>query len=130
MTAGLLIVNIVGMINYPYNDTGYNEKTRVTEFIRSDLLQNNYPCMAISFITNPGEGVGYRYLFWKNGIKTTAISSDVPVYTIVMPWWFSTDSVVVKYGKVGVIPPKEKAYDFSKCQEDLNTTTDMFGFVN
>lgn len=101
--------------------------------IKKDILAKNYPCFGITYITTPGEDVGFRYLFYLNNLRLTHPSSGVPVYNIVIPDELSAKEVEIKFGHIGIILPKN---DFSKdslekvCSlPNTNLTDPVFGFV-
>ena len=55
--------NYQKLINYPVNRSGYYDKKNLVEEIRSNAGFHNYPCISISYITDPGYELGYRYFF-------------------------------------------------------------------
>lgn len=116
----------------PYH-IGYVEKRGITQFIVSDLQKNDFPCVAINYITLPGENVGFRYLFYINNLKLAPPSNKVPVYSIVFPYEWSKKEVTAVFGHMGVIPPakipprKDLEYDCSG--QNTNLTDPMFGYV-
>lgn len=116
----------------PYH-VGYVERKAIAEYITSDAKEKNFPCVAINYITMPGENVGFRYLFYLNNLKLAPPSNKVPVYSIVFPYEWSKNEISKTFGHMGVIlpskiPPRESlGYDCSGA--NTNLTDPMFGFV-
>ncbi len=140
MSVGILILGIFLASNvYAYftrsvNANGYLERKAVISYIKNDSRQHNYPCVSLSFITSPGNDLGYRYFTWELGLKTKPISNDVPVYSIVFPLSL-VDSFDKSFGALGVINPNYKQYNDKTIQKacegsDFTTTQPMFGFTN
>lgn len=129
----LTIRNIYHYITDQPFHIGYVEKKNITEFIVSDSKKNNFPCVAINYITLPGENVGFRYLFYLHKLKLAPPSNKVPVYSIVFPYEWSKKEVKAVFGHMGVIPPakiplrKNLEYDCSGA--NTNLTDPLFGYV-
>jgi hypothetical protein len=128
------IVNLDRFISLPINKSGYVERNQVIDAIKTDQKTRNFPCVSISYITNPGYDRGYRYFIWHQGVKTKQISDKVPVYTIVFPLKkiFQVDRT---FGAIGLIYPDYKKYNAAEiekaCQgDDFNLTDTMIGFTN
>jgi len=120
--------------SYPYSDNGYIYKQALVQEIKSDALQMGYPCVSVSYITNPGYDRGYRYLFLMNDLKLKPISDKVPVYSIVFPMKkiFPTDK---SFGTIGLIYPEYEKYNIETITEaceggDFNLEDSMIGFTN
>lgn len=133
---GILFVayNSYRIINYPFPENGYVPKTELIAEIKKDALEKGFPCVSISYITNPGYDRGYRYLIYKTGLKTKPIGPSVPVYSIVFPLKriFPTDKT---FETIGLIYPDYKLYDLKTVEkfctgDDFNTTDSMIGFTN
>jgi 4-amino-4-deoxy-L-arabinose transferase-like glycosyltransferase len=103
----IVVKNIYYQITTPYYHKGYLEKKALVQFIKQDMQAKGYPCMAVSYITNPGENVGFRYLFWLNNLHVNQPISGAPVYTIVMPDEKAIGAIEQKYGHIGLITPKD-----------------------
>lgn len=116
-----------------YYHKGYTERKAVVAYIASDAKKNNYPCIGISYITDVGENVGFRYFFYLSKLHLVHPSVDVPVYNIVIPNELSKE-VKQKFGHIGVIPPTtipSKEIIEKSCQTpDTNLTDSMFGYVD
>lgn len=130
----LLIKNLSYYINQYIYHKGYIEKKEVVRYIKEDMLKKAFPCIGISYITTPGENVGFRYLLFLNNINLIHPSLDIPVYNIVIPEELSQEKGKIKFGHIGVIPPTHippKETIQSSCQiPNTNLTDSMFGFVN
>lgn len=138
----LVAVMLAGFVGYQLNllftsdvnRSGYVEKTRLVEFIRSDAARRSYPCIAISYITDPGYNFGYRYFFWRAGLKIKRPSLEVPVYTIVFPH-SRVSRLDQTFGALGLVAPDYDRYSpagmVTGCAgADANLTEPMFGFTN
>lgn len=129
----LLIRNVTFYLTHEPYHIGYVEKKGITQFIVSDSKKNDFPCVAVNYITLPGENVGFRYLFYINGLKLAPPSDKVPVYSIVFPYEWSKKEVTAVFGHMGVIPPakipprQNLEYDCSGA--NTNLTDSMFGYV-
>lgn len=125
-------INLYWMINKSDVYESYFYKMEVVDFVKSDALKNNYPCVAVNFIADPGVGVGFRYLFWWQDVKLVKAGIEgIPVYNIPIPWQISQKDNPVVYGRFGVIiPPKPlKPIDQKVC-DDLNNQMDpLLGYV-
>ncbi len=112
---------------------GYLERKAIVETIKKDMSNKNYLCAGITYITSPGENVGFRYLFYLNNIHLTHPTLSVPVYNIVIPDELSQKEVKQKFGHIGIILPEgnySKDYLQKVCSiEDTNLTDSVFGFV-
>lgn len=129
----LLIKNSYFLISQSYYNKGYVEKKAVVKFISEDANARGFPCVGISYITTPGENVGFRYLFYLEGTHLVHPSLQVPVYNIVIPDELSKDEVKLKFGHIGIIPPERiptKAEIDKSCQTpNTNLTDPVFGYV-
>lgn len=133
----LLAVVLVKNTNFLITDNiyqkGYSERKAIAEYIARDSREKGYPCVSVSYITSPGEGVGFRYFFWLNKLHVNQPSSGSPVYTIVTPIELVTDDVKIRSGQIGIIPPSETKTpeEIAKtCDgQNANLTDPMFGFT-
>lgn len=137
--AGILLIaaysiwNIYLVVNTKGNQMGYIERKAIVEFINTDAKVHNYPCISISYITNPGYNLGYRYLFYLKGMHVNEPKSGSPVYTIVFPLSL-VDKFDKRIGVLGLILPDYKKYnqkdvDKSCAGENANLTDPMFGYT-
>ncbi len=130
----ILIKNGYFYITQYYYHKGYLEKKLLVDVIKKDMLAKNYPCVGISYITSPGENVGFRYLFYLKNISLTHPSIEIPVYNIFIPEELSKDKDTQKFGHVGLVLPKEK-YSLEELQKicsmgNTNLTDPLFGYVD
>lgn len=128
-----LALNLNRFFGATINRSGYVERKAVVSYIKEDAKRNGYPCIAISYITNPGLNLGYRYLFWLEKMHVNRPDSLSPVYTIVFPLKpiFKEDRT---FGAIGLIYPDYKRYTKEginkSCQgENSNLTDPMFGYT-
>lgn len=128
-----LISNISYVIKYNSDKKGYVEKMSLVRAIKEDSKKNNYPCISISYITNPGYNMGYRYLFWLENLHVNNPISMSPVYTIVFPHSL-VNSIDKSFGSLGLIYPDYKRYNEKGIEESCkgensNLTDPMFGYT-
>lgn len=129
----VLIRNVTFYLTSEPYHIGYAEKKAITQFIVSQSQKNGFPCVAINYITFPGENVGFRYLFYINNLKLAPPSNKVPVYSIVFPYEWSKNEVKAVFGHMGVIPPAKipsrKDLEYNCSGANTNLTDSMFGYV-
>ncbi len=129
----IALKNIYFFVTFDIYHKGYLEKKIIVSLIKKDALVKKYPCVGITYITAPGENVGFRYLFYINKMRLTHPSLNVPVYNIVIPDELSKKEVEIKSGHIGLILPKDdfKPESLQKIcsEENTNLTDSMFGFV-
>lgn len=133
----LTIILVKNFIFYTTTDIyhkGYKEKKAVVAYIANHAKENNFPCVAISYLTTPGENVGFRYFYWLSNLYVNPPGRGGPIYTIVIPDELSKDSIRAKYGHIGIIPPQDIP---SKDEMELfckgpnpNLVEPMFLFTN
>src|SRR5258708_5308674 len=128
-----VILNFYSYFTRPVNANGYLQRKGVIAYIKDDANKHNYPCVSLSFITSPGNNLGYRYFTWELGLKTKPISNNVPVYSIVFPLSM-VDNFVKSFGALGLILPDYKKYNEKIIQKacegaDYTTAQPMFGFT-
>lgn len=133
LLAVLLLKNAYSLItDKPYHK-GYIEKRGVVDYIISDAKGKNFPCFSINYITSPGENVGFRYFFFLKNAHIAVPGRGSPVYSIVIPDEYALNEVKIKFGHIGVIPPKEipsKDLMIDACSgQNTNLTDPMFGYV-
>ncbi|MDD5415687.1 MAG: glycosyltransferase family 39 protein [Candidatus Daviesbacteria bacterium] len=129
----ILVKNILFFVNSNPYQIGYLDRKAVTNFIEQDVKIQGYPCIGITYITRPGENVGFRYFFYLNKLHLVHPSIDVPVYNIVIPEELSKE-VKYKFGHIGIIPPTKippKETIQKSCQTpNTNLTDPMWGYVD
>lgn len=128
-----LVSNIYYIFNYNTDKKGYVQKVELVREIKADSIEQGYPCIAISYITNPGYNLGYRYLFWLEGMHVNRPKSLSPVYSIVYPHSL-VNSIDKSFGSLGLIYPDYKRYTEEgikkSCEgENANETDSMIGFT-
>lgn len=129
-----LIINIFRFFKIPINKSGYIERKAVVSEINEDAIKHGYPCISISYITNPGYNLGYRYFFWMMDMHVNNPSSGSPVYTIVFPLNERLFPVGKTFGAIGLIYPDYSRYtkevvESSCLGANSNLTDPMFGFT-
>lgn len=135
---GILFVltNLNNIFRHNTDKKGYVEKMDLVKYINEDRISRGYPCISISYITNPGYNLGYRYLYYINDMhinKPMAGGTGSPVYTIVFPHSL-VDKIDVSFGSLGLIYPEYELYKekdiIKSCEgENMNLTEPMFGYT-
>jgi 4-amino-4-deoxy-L-arabinose transferase-like glycosyltransferase len=111
------------------NDS-YFYKKQLVEYIKKDQIKNNYPCVGINYVANFGTGVGFRYLFWYEGVKIVKPSGKVPTYNIIIPWQTSAKEIDQKFGRLGVVLPTDtKATTKEWCDLPKNQVDPLLGYT-
>ncbi len=128
----VFIKNSHFLVKQNYYHKGYVEKKELVKYISEDAKVKGYPCVGISYITTPGENVGFRYFFYLSNLHLVHPSLDIPVYNIVIPDELSKE-VTRKFGHIGIIPPTNvvpKEIIQKQCQgPNTNLTDPLFGYV-
>jgi hypothetical protein len=124
-------LNLYKLFIYQDNKQGYIYRKMLVSEIKSDVERNSYPCMAISYITDEGYNLGYRYLFYLEGLTLNKISIKVPIYTIVFPLGKDMVKEDKRFGALGLIYPDYKRYSLDRLKvdcspENLNLVEPMF----
>ncbi|MBN1169250.1 glycosyltransferase family 39 protein [Candidatus Woesebacteria bacterium] len=126
-----VFLNVNRLFTHTINRSGYIERKQIVKIVNEDARSNNYPCVAISYITGPGYDLGYRYFLWLEKIKIKKPSSLAPVYTIVYPL---RDDIAVDEtaGAIGLIYPDYSSYNTEgigkSCEGDnVNVSEPMWG---
>jgi hypothetical protein len=136
LVGGLIVV--YGVMNFAaleeksdISDSLYYRQ-KVVEYIKKDMAINNYQCLAVNFITTPGNNVGYRYLLWVKGIKQVRPSDNkFPIYNIINPWLITEGENDIRIGRFGVIRPKNNVnYDWESCNKTEFEPDTMLGYVD
>jgi 4-amino-4-deoxy-L-arabinose transferase-like glycosyltransferase len=133
LITGFLAVNLNLQLTTTYSKNGYLQKKAIVQAIKNDASAHNFPCISISYITDPGYDLGYRYFVYLAGLKLRPISLKVPVYSIVFPL-SRVDQLDQTYGDLGLILPDYGKYPpetvkIDCMQPDINLTDSMFGFT-
>lgn len=126
-------INLYRFFTLDINRSGYLERRAIVAEIKRDAQLRGFPCVAASYITDPGYDLGYRYFFWLEGLHVNRPQSGSPVYTIVFPLKpiFGTDKT---FGAIGLIYPDYPRYTREKVKtscggENSNLTDPMFGYT-
>ncbi len=128
----VFLKNSYFLINQSYYNKGYVEKKALVKYISEDAASRGFPCIGISYITTPGENVGFRYFFYLSNQHLVHPSLDVAVYNIVIPEELSKETKF-KFGHIGLIPPtsvpsKDKIE--KSCQTpNTNLTDPVLGYT-
>ncbi|MAG60022.1 hypothetical protein CMO96_04505 [Candidatus Woesebacteria bacterium] len=126
----ILVTNSLFLIrDYRPSDKGYAQKKKVVDFITEDARKNGFPCIGLSYMTHPGQDVGFRYFFWLKNMHVNKPNKDLPIYTITIPYGPSQP----RFGLIGVITPQnipDQETMLTACSgENDNLTYPMFGFT-
>lgn len=126
-------VNFIAFSHRSENKSGYLERKAITQFIADDSKAHGYPCVSVSYITSPGNDLGYRYFFYLENLHVNQPKSGSPVYTIVFPL-SKVDRVDKTFGVLGLVLPDygrytKKSVEFSCSGENSNLTDPMFGYT-
>lgn len=133
LVASYILWNSYLILTFPESTNGYIHKKAITSFIKSDAVEHGYPCVSVSYITNPGYDLGYRYFFYLENLHVNQSSSGSPVYTIVFPLSL-VDSFDKRFGDLGLILPDYKKYNGVEVNNSCggansNLTDPMFGYT-
>lgn len=130
----LLIKNVFHFARTDIYQKGYNERKAAVEYITSDAKKKGLPCVSISYITSPGENVGFRYFLWLKNQHVTQIQEGSATYTIVLPPELAEGAPMKLFGHIGVIDPEKipSQQELNKSCSGLNTnlTDPLLGFTN
>ncbi len=126
-------VSFYRLFTYAENGNGYVERKALIDFIKKDSLERRFDCVSISYITDPGYDLGYRYLIWLDKLKLKHPQKDIPVYTVAFPL-SKVGRTDVNFGVLGLVLPDYKRYTEDRisksCQgEDTNLTDPMILFT-
>lgn len=128
-----ICANIARMVTLPINHSGYIDRRALVSYIKADALEHGYPCVSVSYITEPGFDFGYRYLYFIEDMHVNQPSSHAPVYTIVFPH-SRVDRIDESFGALGLIRPDYAKYSTdgisASCSgQNANETDPLFGYV-
>lgn len=126
------VFSVNKFITTPINESGYIQRNEIIGQIGKDAQERGYPCLSISYITDPGYNFGYRYFIYLNGIKTKPVSDKIPVYTIVYPLK-PIFPVNTTRGSIGLIYPDYQIYNMDVIEENCrgendNLSEPLWGF--
>ncbi|OGC92183.1 hypothetical protein A2899_02200 [Candidatus Amesbacteria bacterium RIFCSPLOWO2_01_FULL_49_25] len=128
-----VVHNIIRLVDLPVNHSGYIERKAAVAAIFADSKLHDYPCVSVSYMTDEGYQLGYRYLFWLAKVKTAPVNSLAPVYTVVFPHP-RANRLDLTFGALGIVFPDYWRYTapnvkISCSGADSNLTDPMFGFT-
>lgn len=134
LLAFVFLKNISFLLTTQIYKKGYNERKAVVLYIKEDSYKKGLPCVSVSYITTPGENVGFRYFFWLNNLHITQIREDSATYSIVIPRELAWGANEKDFGQIKVIPPEripnKESLAKSCSGQNTNLTDPMFGFTN
>lgn len=133
MIAAFAIFQLNRFGSITINKSGYVERKQIVNFIARDAKENGYPCVSVSYVVSPGRDLGYRYLFFLEGLHVNQPKSGAPVYTIVYPHTL-VNRMDKTFGDLGLVLPDYSRYnkediEVSCSGENANLTDPMFGFT-
>ena len=129
----ILIKNIHFFVTQDYYHKGYFEKKAAAQYIANDAKNRGFPCVAVSYITTPGENTGFRYFFYLNNLHVNEPKSGSPVYTVVLPDELASGKEEKRFGHIKVILPEKfgsKEEIAQSCSgANSNLTDPLFGYT-
>lgn len=133
LLAGFLGLNLFLFLSSGGDGNGYVERKNLVNYIAADAQKQSFPCIAVSYMTNPGYDLGYRYFFWLKNLHVNHPSSGSPVYTIVFPHT-RAGRLDATFGGLGVVLPDQNRYFPDEIKKSCsgansNLTDPMFGFT-
>lgn len=128
------VSNAYRILSVHVNKNGYLYRKALVKEIKADAQRRGYPCVAVSYITNPGYDLGYRYFFYLENMHVNKPNSGSPVYTVVFPLNEKLFPVHKTFGALGLIYPDYGKYGsdqvtISCSGANSNLTDPMFGFT-
>lgn len=130
---GYLCLNWKFLDDQKYLDDSYLFRKEMVEWVRTDARSNNYPCVAINYVTSFGKGVGFRYLFWYYGVKLVKPGvANVPTYNVFIPKEvMGPDENGVVFGRFGIAKAAlpEKIISRRECELSLNQLDPLLGYT-
>lgn len=126
-----LLINSYWLLTRTDEDQSYLYRRQVIEYIKNDSLRNNYACISVNFIADPGVGVGFRYLSWYYGLKLVKPGTPgVPVYNIPIPWQLSMSENPKHFGRFGVLlPVKVDNLNPNNCNKSEYQLDPLLGYT-
>lgn len=133
LLAAFLGLNLSTFLTSGGDGNGYAERKNIVNYITADTQKQSFPCIAVSYMTNPGYDLGYRYFFWLKNLHVNHPSSGSPVYTIVFPHT-RAGRLDATFGGLGVVLPDQNRYFPDQVKQSCsgansNLTDPMFGFT-
>lgn len=127
-----VVYNLYTAVNQNIDHSGYLQKKAIVAEIVADSKSHGYPCVSMSYMTDPGRDLGYRYLFWRASLHVNQPISGSPVYTIVFPHT-RANRLDATFGSLGLVYPDYSRYTQTEVTRSCsgansNLTDPMFGF--
>lgn len=127
-----VVYNLSTAINQNVDHSGYLQKKAIVAGIVAESKSHGYPCVSVSYMTDPGRDLGYRYLFWRASLHVNQPISGSPVYTIVFPHT-RANRLDATFGSLGLVYPEYSRYTQTEVARSCggansNLTDPMFGF--
>lgn len=129
--AAYFLINGYWLITRSDVNESYFYRVETVDYIKKIVEENNYPCISVNYIADPGVGVGFRYLFWYRGVKTVRPGTKgVPAFNIVIPWQISQDEEAAHFGRFGItVPEKVDNVDNEICTDPANQLDPLLGYT-
>lgn len=125
------LINLMIFVNRPEPWHRYKYKEQTIEYIKADVSENGYSCIAINYISRPGVDRGFRYLLWWKGLKLVTTNSGAPIYNIVIPYDLAKNELDAQFHYFGVILPKGiRSFDQQLCADPKYQPIPPLGFTN
>lgn len=125
--------NLEAIYLMPINKSGYLHRKEIVRLIDEDRQKQDYPCVSVSYITEVGNDLGYRFFFYLRDMHVGKPAGGAPVYSIVYPLSM-VDKVDLEVGALGLIYPDYKKYSKAEIEkvcsgENPNLFEPMFGYT-
>ena len=125
--------NLEAIYLMPINKSGYLHRKEIVRLIDEDRQKQDYPCVSVSYITEVGNDLGYRFFFYLRDMHVGKPAGGAPVYSIVYPLSM-VDKVDLEVGALGLIYPDYKKYSKGEIKkacsgENPNLFEPMFGYT-
>ena len=114
------------------SENSFLVKKKLVETIKKDAFLNNYPCISVTLIADPGAGFGFRYLLWYEGLNVIRPTAGVPNYDILVGWTKYVKDINLKFGYFGLTMPREQKFtaDKNACSDPKNQPEQLLNFTN
>lgn len=111
-------------------DHSYFYKRELVEYISKKVKDKGYPCISINYIADFGAGVGFRYLFWYNGVQVVKSNPAVMGYDIVVPYNISESEISRRFGRFGIIEHRDlEVIDADICNDKRLELEPLLGYT-
>lgn len=128
-----LVINWKWVDDQKYLDESYFFRKELVTWVKNDIVLNQYPCVAVNYITSFGKGVGFRYLYWYEGVNLVKPGTqNVPTYNVFIPKEeMGTKENGVSFGRFGIAkgsPPKVMITQ-NECGSEVNQLDPLLGYT-